>query len=161
MKLVRVVSISLGLSLLTWVSLAHEGVRHEESQERPSLMDVSLLSTINAEYITAIRPIFKRACFDCHSTQAQYPWYYGIPGVRQWIDHDVRDSLKHIDLTNDFPFKGHGSPQKDFEAIRKVILDNSMPPFRYKMMHWNAGVTALEKKDILKWIDENQRKMQN
>lgn len=153
--------VSLGLSLLAGVSPAHEGIRHEESPKLPSSTDVNLLSAINAEYLTAIKPIFRRSCFDCHSSQTRYPWYHGLPGIRQWIDRDIREAKKHMDMTNDFPFKGHGSPRKDFEAIRKSIQKNSMPPFRYKMMHWDAGITDAEKEVILKWVDENQKKMQD
>lgn len=153
--------ISLGLLLLAGASKAHEGVRRIESQGAPSEDDVSRLKAINVSYLLTIKPIFKRACFDCHSTQTRYPWYYNVPGIKQWMDSDIREAKKHMDMTHDFPFKGHGSPQKDFEAIRKVIQDNSMPPFRYKMMHWDAVMTDAEKEVVLKWVDENQKKMQN
>lgn len=153
--------ISLSLLLLAGGSSAHEGARHIESQKAPSEEDLSLLKSINAEYLTAIKSIFKRACFNCHSTQTQYPWYYSIPGIKQRIDSDIREAMKHMDMTNDFPFRGHGSPRKDFEAIRKTIQKNSMPPFRYRMMHWDAGITDAEKAVILKWIDENRKKMQD
>lgn len=152
---------SFVLSLKAGLSLAHEGARHEQGQTSPSLTDASLLTAVNAEYLAAIKPIFKRACYDCHSTQTRYPWYYDVPGVKQWMDSDIREAMKHMDMTNDFPFRGHGSPQKDFEAIRKVVQDNSMPPFRYKMMHWDAVMTDVEKEVVLKWVDENQKKMQN
>lgn len=153
--------ISLSLLLLARTSLAHEGIRHDDGQKRVSKEDAHLLTAINAEYLATIKPIFKRACFDCHSTQTQYPWYYTILGIKQWMDGDIREALRHLDMTHDFPFQGHGSPHKDFEAIRKTIQKNSMPPFRYKMMHWDAGITKQEKEVILKWIDENQRKVRD
>lgn len=152
---------SFVLSLKAGHSLAHEGVRHEQVQKSPSSMDEGRLAAINAGYLADIKPVFRRACFDCHSTQTRYPWYYNVPGIKQWMDSDIREAKKHMDMTHDFPFKGHGSPQKDFEAIRKVIQDNSMPPFRYKMMHWDAVITDAEKEVVLKWVDENQKKMQN
>lgn len=151
--------ISLSLLLLAASLKAHEGARYVESQRVPSGDDVSQLKAINASYLVTIKPIFKRACYDCHSTQTQYPWYYTILGIKQWIDSDIREALKHLDMTNDFPFRGHGSPRKDFEAIRKTIQKNSMPPFRYKMLHWDAGLTTSEEEIVLKWIDENQQKV--
>ncbi|PIR20587.1 MAG: hypothetical protein COV45_05150 [Deltaproteobacteria bacterium CG11_big_fil_rev_8_21_14_0_20_47_16] len=158
----RMLVIFIFLSLFgVKVSLAHEGERHIESQPPTLVEDASLLKAINAEYLATIKPIFRRACFDCHSTQTQYPWYHNIPGIKQWIDSDIKEARKHLDMTNDFPFQGHGSPQKDFEAIRKTIQQNTMPPFRYKMMHWDAGLTASEKEGVLKWIDDNQKKVQN
>lgn len=146
--------ISLSLLLLAWTSSAHEGEKHPTE-------NVEALQAINASYLATIKPIFRRACFDCHSIQTHYPWYYNIPGIKQWIDSDIKEARKHLDMTNDFPFRGHGSPRKDFEAIRKTIQKNSMPPFRYTMMHWDARLTESEKEIVLKWIDENQQKLRD
>lgn len=153
--------ISMSLLVLARTSSAHEGEDHVQSQGAEPTENVAVLKAINASYLATVKPIFKRACFDCHSTQTQYPWYHNIPGVRQWIDSDIREALKHLDMTHDFPFQGHGSPRKDFEAIRKTIQKNSMPPFRYRMMHWDAGMTESEKEIVVKWIDDGLKKVSN
>ncbi|MCH8227563.1 MAG: heme-binding domain-containing protein, partial [Proteobacteria bacterium] len=100
---------------------------------------------MNQAYLESVKPIFKIKCFDCHSNKTQYPWYYRLPFVKKTIDQDIQDARRHLNLSNDFPFGGHGTPKQDLEAIRSVLQDNSMPPLRYKIMHWNSELDSNEK----------------
>jgi hypothetical protein len=56
-------------------------------------------------------------------------------------------------MTNGFPFKGHASPEKDLKEIKKVILNNSMPPWYYKPFHASSELAPEEKNEILNWIN--------
>lgn len=118
------------------------------------------LHQINERYKQTVKPIFQKSCFNCHSEQTQYPWYYKLPIAKQLIDSDIRESKKHIDLTNDFPFRGHGSPEKDLPAIRKAIEDHTMPPFRYKILHSGSGLSEDEQQVIFRWIRESLSALQ-
>ncbi len=113
------------------------------------------LHQINEEYKKTVKPIFQKSCFACHSGQTQYPWYYKLPIAKQLIDSDIREAKKHIDLTNDFPFRGHGSPEEDLAAIRKAIEDHTMPPFRYKILHPGSQLSEGEQQIVLRWIKES------
>lgn len=143
--------------------IAHEGHPHEEAgkeqKETPASQEQETLAGINQNYVREIKPIFQNSCFNCHSTNTQYPWYYKVPGVKQLLDHDTREAKKHIDMTNDFPFKGHGTPSEDLEAIGKAVNKETMPPLRYILMHWNARLTEENKKAILQWVEESQDKL--
>ncbi len=91
---------------------------------------------INKLYIKTVKPIFKKSCFDCHGNTTNYPWYYKVPGVKQLIDSDIKESKKHLDFSKDFPFISHETPLKDLDAIGKSVNNNSMPPFRYLSYAW-------------------------
>ena len=110
---------------------------------------------INTVYVKKIKPIFKKSCFDCHGVVQKYPWYYKIPGVKRYIDYDIAESKKHIELTNDFPFMSHASPIEDLKAIGKTVKEGSMPPFRYWIMHRNTRLTKKEKKMVNDWVVES------
>lgn len=139
---------------------AHEAHPHEEAGEKiAASQEQGILAEINRNYVREIKPIFQNSCFNCHSTNTQYPWYYKIPGAKQLIDHDIREAKKHIDMTNDFPFKGHGTLSEDLEAIGKSVNKGTMPPLRYILMHWNARLAEEEKKAILQWVEESQNKL--
>ena len=118
------------------------------------------LEKINALYRSSVKPIFQQKCMDCHSDQTKYPWYYRIPGLKQLLDKDIREGLEHLDISNDFPFGGHGSPQEDLEGIREVVENNSMPIFRYQVMHWKSRLTEEEKRTILNWVDRSEAILQ-
>lgn len=135
----------------------HERQREEESAPVAIPEDKEPLREIGASYLREIKPIFKRACFDCHSNHTRYPWYHQIPGVRWWIDGDIREAREHIDMTHDLPFKGHGNIKKDLKAIQEAIEEGDMPPWDYRLMHPEARLTNGEKDAILKWIQEGQK----
>ncbi len=134
----------------------HEGHREERNSPVTIPENKEALRQINDSYLRNIKPIFERTCFDCHSGLTRYPWYYPIPGINTWIDGDTREAKRHIDMTNGFPFKGHGTPQRDFEAIEKVIEKNTMPPLRYRIVHWKSWLSEGEKRSILNWVHESQ-----
>lgn len=116
--------------------------------------DTTALNVINNRYLRDVRPIFKRACFNCHSEQVRYPSYYVIPGVRQLIDWDIREAREHMDMNADFPFKGHGTPLKDLKAILEEVKEGGMPPIYYKVLHWKERLTDDEALIIQRWATE-------
>lgn len=134
------------LALLIFASLAFA----QESE----LMDEStaeLLKEIGVEYEAKVQPIFQRACYDCHSNSTKYPWYYKIPGVKQLIDSDVAEAKEHLDMSQGFPFQGHGTPTEDLEAIIDTLKEGDMPPLKYKLMHPSAGLSEAEKTIVKDW----------
>lgn len=146
-------------SSLLW---GHGGEGHSERKRefQPTVSASDELkqkyTQINKIYIKTIKPIFKKSCFDCHGNTTNYPWYYKIPGVKQLIDHDIKESKKHLDFTKDFPFVSHETPLKDLDAIGKSIKDDSMPPFLYRIMHEDSKMTESEIKQVEKWIKESK-----
>ena len=128
---------------------AHEGIRHKEETKK---IRNETLSRMNQLYKKEIKAIFQKKCFDCHSGQTKFPWYFKLPVVRQWMEKDIKEGLKHLDLSNDFPFGGHGTPIEDLEAIRKTVREKTMPPLRYMLTHRHSSLTDQEEKAILEWI---------
>lgn len=140
------------------ISFAHEGHSPKESKKQ-MVTDKEIearFEIINESYKKDVKPSFQRSCFDCHSQSPRLPWYHSLPLVRDLLESDMKEAKIHLDFSNDFPFKGHGSPMEDLKAIGETIEDKSMPPFRYKIMHWNSGLSEEERKTVLKWINESQ-----
>jgi hypothetical protein len=109
------------------------------------------LALISQEYVRSVKPIFVKKCGDCHGLEPRYPWYYLLPGAKQLIDHDIEKGRNHLDISIDFPFKGHGTPASDLEALKKTIEEGSMPPLRYLLVHWDKRLTTEDKKIFMKW----------
>jgi len=141
------------------LSVAHEGEAHPSKTEHraQSGNDASneALKAINESYTKNVKSIFKKSCFDCHSNQTKYPWYAKLPGAKQLIASDISEANSHLDMSEDFPFKGHGSPIEDLEAIRKAVVENSMPPFRYWILHNGSRLSSEEKKAVLEWVNSS------
>ena len=115
------------------------------------------LQRVNELYQEKIESIFEQKCFDCHSTKPRYPWYYAIPGIKQLIDNDIEEGMHHFDFTNGFPFKGHHPLQEQLEEIKESVIENTMPPWDYRLIHWNSSLTEKEKESILQWVEQGQK----
>lgn len=139
----------------------HGGEDHSKDVKQPKVVKPNAeieekYIRINQEYLKTVKPIFQKSCFDCHGNTTVYPWYYKIPGVKQLIDSDIKESKKHLDFSKDFPFVSHETPIKDLDAIGKSIKNDSMPPFRYLIMHGDKKLTKDEVKQVDKWIKESK-----
>ncbi|RZA21842.1 MAG: hypothetical protein EOP10_16165, partial [Proteobacteria bacterium] len=110
------------------LALAHGGAHDHDSSvppltelEKKADVQANAMQTMHDDYVAKIEPIFRRKCFDCHSDRTKYPWYSKIPGVRQWIDSDIREAREHIDMSGGFPFTSKHSIDHDLEEIAEEI----------------------------------------
>lgn len=160
----RIWQIAVALTVLGFVpvAFAHKNHARHEEEKLPETPDATKelalrLESINEAYKKDIKPIFQRACFDCHSQSPHLPWYHSLPFVHSMLERDMQEAKVHLDFSDDFPFKGHGSPEEDLEAIANTIKDKSMPPLRYQIMHFGSGLGNEERKTILKWTGESEQ----
>ena len=131
-----------------------DNVHEEKTDQQDNNMMQKKYQEINQAY-QKILPIMKSACFDCHSNQTRFPWYYKLPLATQVINHDITNAKTHLVMGESFPFEGHGTPKSDLMAIKESILTDEMPPFRYKIMHWDACLSNQQKEIISQWVDQS------
>lgn len=120
-----------------------------------------VLSDINQQYKRKVAPIFSQKCLMCHGKLDEFPWYYSIPGVKQLIDRDIKEAKEHMDMTEGFPFKGHGSALDDLRAIERVLDKGSMPPLQYRVIHWSSKLNESERSNVKEWIDQARKMLSN
>lgn len=143
---------------------AHKGEDHTDKEivkNTLSVNDNTALEEINNEYLQTIKPIFQRSCMNCHGSDTEYPWYYSLPGAKKLIDYDIRESKNHLDISNNFPFAGHGTPEQDLIAIQDSIEQGRMPPLRYRLLHWSSRVKPKEIQIIQNWTRSSLEKINN
>ena len=117
---------------------------------------ITAYAEIQSDY-QAVKPLFERGCYDCHSDKTTYPWYHKLPIIKGMIDSDIRKARKHVDFTSGFPFKGPARPADDLLDIRGELIESDMPPWDYKLMHWGAAPSNAERDTIVTWIDNSLR----
>lgn len=151
--------LSAFLASLLWTCLSwahggnhHDGAHHE--QEAVAQNDRIIFERINSDYVKTVRPVFETKCFACHAQGMTLPWYSKVPLIKGMIEYDVAEAKKHLDMTNDFPFKGHGGPEEDLEVIQETLKKADMPPLRYRMIHRSSALNAQELKTVQDWIDK-------
>jgi hypothetical protein len=131
----------------------HQKKMHTKNLPESSGSEQRVLLRIRDAYLKGASAIFERKCFDCHGNNTRYPWYYAFPGARQLIVNDITEAKKHLDMSNGFPFSGHGNAKEDLQAIRDDIENGVMPPFRYRLLHSDNTVSEDEKKIISEWLN--------
>lgn len=155
-NLVRLIMMTALSFLAAAPSFGHKGESHENQEPAkaldPSSAEALILQKINDEYLSKVKPIFNQSCMNCHGSNTKYPWYHSLPFAKKIIDYDVTEAKVHLDMTNDYPFGGHGSPSEDLEAILASLEKDTIPPLRYKMMHWSSRLTSEEVTTVKNWI---------
>jgi len=74
--------------------------------------------------------------------------------ISTWIEEDVEQGRMHIDLVD--AFNGNGDVPVDEVTLAKleyVLEQDSMPPGRFTMMHWNKALSEDEKATMRSWIE--------
>ena len=140
---------------------AHSGEEHETNLDADGFEIVSfgpseeLLGQVNKLYVKNVKPIFLKKCLSCHGINNSLPWYHALPGAKQLMNSDMKEAKEHMDMSNDFPFTGHGSAKDDLEALYRTIQKDEMPPAQYLLLHWDSKLEINEKKVINGWIDKS------
>lgn len=84
----------------------------------------------------ATRTLAAGACFDCHSNETEWPWYSHVAPMSWLVTRDVlagRDELNLSEWDGD-----------DGEDAAETIVDGSMPPFEYRLLHADARLSDSE-----------------
>ncbi len=157
-----VVSVTLCL-LISSAKIVAEEMEEEKSVAEPlAAMDSgrvadSIYALIQQDFVQ-LEPIWKKACFDCHSDKTVYPWYYKLPGVKGMIDEDIEEARSEMDMSKGFPFISHRKPVDDLRKLGQEVAEGAMPPGKYKLMHWSASLSSGEKESVASFV-ENSLKM--
>lgn len=64
----------------------------------PSPADISTIYPVPAN----VGSILKKACYDCHSNNTNYPWYANVQPIAWWLNDHVEEGkrgLTHIAVT--------------------------------------------------------------
>lgn len=117
------------------------------------------LAEIKVSYQSEIQPIFEQKCLMCHGVATRLPLYAKLPPAIWLIEHDRKEAKKDINMSWGFPFRGKSGEKNQVKALKEiveVVEENSMPPWVYRIMHWNSSLTEQEKTKILKWAKESK-----
>ncbi|RZJ53606.1 MAG: hypothetical protein EOO45_31075 [Flavobacterium sp.] len=138
------------------IASAHNGHNHPSTKTAIAKeVPTESFSDINASYKITTKALLLKACGDCHSRFTNMPWYSGLPVIKSYMASDIQEAKKHLDLSEDFPFTGHGSPEEDLRAIDDVIRKETMPPWNYDLLHSSQRLSKAERTTILDWVNES------
>ena len=107
----------------------------------------------SADVPPAVAQALKRACYDCHSDESVYPWYFSITPVNYYLNGHIRHGKGDIN----FSIWGSYS-EEDIRHHKKeiceVLEENRMPLFTYAIMHRKNKLTEAEEQLICDWVKQ-------
>ena len=134
---------------------------HQTLQKNNNPQIQAAVETIAHNYLIDVKPIFKQACFDCHTSLTSYPWYYNLPVIKEKIDRDIAEAREQLDFSNDYPFMSKGKLTDDLAAIAENLEDDSMPPLPYAVLHRTKSINNKQKETVTRWVDDSLKLLSN
>ena len=116
-------SVALGISAIAWVV----GFTLYPAENPPQQYEGLIISEKSDQ-------ILRRACFDCHSNETKFPWYYHLPVTNILMGNSIQNGRKDLN----FSYWDQISPEKQLKQIKHSldhIEEGVMPPRDYKMLH--------------------------
>jgi mono/diheme cytochrome c family protein len=92
------------------------------------------------------RDLAKRACFDCHSNETQWPAYSRVAPVSWLIRHDVEEGRAVLN------FSEWQRPQEEATEAAETIREGEMPLWMYRAMHSHARLTDAERDQLARGL---------
>ena len=131
--------IGLGL-LLIWIAAFFFQPKIENAEVKSN-------ENINAPEIASI---LKKACYDCHSNEANSPWYSAVPPVSYWLVNHVKEGKEELNFSLWQTFTEKRQDKKRREII-EMLEEKEMPLESYLIMHEEAKLTDEEIAKIIDW----------
>jgi cbb3-type cytochrome oxidase cytochrome c subunit len=102
----------------------------------------------------SVQILLKAACYDCHSNNTNYPWYNNIQPVAWWLNRHVENGKRHLNFS-DFGSYDVKKAKHKLSEIAEVIEEDEMPLFSYTLIHKEAVLDDIQKKQIVVWAKNN------
>jgi hypothetical protein len=91
-------------------------------------------------------------CYDCHSNNTRYPWYFHIQPIGWWLAAHVHDGKEQLNFSTFKTYDAEKASHK-LEEIAEVVTEKSMPLKAYTFFHEEAKLTAEDERAIFAWLD--------
>ncbi len=100
-----------------------------------------------------VKTVLESTCFDCHSSNTNYPWYNSITPINYWLDSHVKDGRKHLDFSK---WADYSVKRKDhkFEELKEEVEEKKMPLPSYTWTHGDANLTDVQIQAIKDWVEQ-------
>lgn len=99
-------------------------------------------------------------CMRCHSLDAEKP-FYAVGPASDIIKDDMRIGFRFIDLENVVNQLKSEKPVDEvcLVKLRKSVIGGSMPPSKYKLIHWASNINNEERQILTDWIIKTRKEL--
>ena len=98
----------------------------------------------------AVKAVLRRACYDCHSNETEWPWYARVAPVSWLIARDVRKGRAELNFSTWDQYSTRQRVKKLKETWEQVTT-GEMPPWLYLPAHREARLSAEDRALLTQW----------
>jgi len=105
-----------------------------------------------------ISELLRSSCYDCHSSETQWPWYSHVAPVSWLLASHVNDAREKVNFS-DWP---HGDPERarrKWNRIREEVSSGDMPLRSYTLVHTKARLNAAQREQIVHWAEQEAQRL--
>lgn len=97
--------------------------------------------------------LVKGGCLDCHTPDAELPFYAKLPIADKIIGQDIDSGYRAFDIEPLYEalLAGQMPRPVDVAKVEKVALDKRMPEPKYYLVHWGSQMTDAKRDIIVEW----------
>jgi len=97
-----------------------------------------------------VKTILTNSCYDCHSSNTEYPWYNNIAPVSWWLSSHIKEAKENLNLSD---WDGYSKRQKErkLEEIIEVIDEGEMPLKQYTWFHQDTRLSKEQSEAVMEW----------
>ena len=143
----KTIKILLGFGLVLIAIQFIRPARNISSQ----LLATDITKTVKTS--DSVQTVLKKACYDCHSNNTNYPWYANIQPVGWFLANHVSEGKRKLNFS-EFGSYPQRKQSSKLNNIANEIQDDGMPLSSYRLIHKKARLTAIEKSLVIKWAQQ-------
>ncbi|MBA4168677.1 MAG: heme-binding domain-containing protein [Chitinophagaceae bacterium] len=102
--------------------------------------------------------IMTHACYDCHTNNSRYPWYFNVQPSAWFLANHIRDGKRHLNFDEFMTYPKDKQDDKLKDLIDMVDADD-MPLSSYTWMHADARLNKEQKAAITAWAKDLRKKI--
>jgi hypothetical protein len=106
-----------------------------------------------------VHDAMKVACYDCHSNNSAYPWYWKIQPVAWFMDNHIQEGKRHLNFSI-FATYPVARQYKVLDNIIHEVKEGDMPLTSYTLIHRDAVLSDSTNVAIENWATACRKQME-
>ena len=101
-----------------------------------------------------VMTIFRRACYDCHSNETDWPWYSYVAPISWFVESDVKVGRSNVNFSEWNEYSEKLRNLKRYK-IGNEVDEGEMPLWFYVPLHSEAQLSEADIQLIVSWSEED------
>lgn len=142
--MIKKIFIALGIVLIVIQFI--RPAQNKSTNSQPN--DIGVVMNVPDDVSITLR----KACYDCHSNNTNYPWYAGIQPMAWWLNDHIKEGKSELNFSEFGSYKLKRKIKK-FNEIAGEVTDGEMPLNSYTWIHKDAILTKEESNKLINWAN--------